>query len=47
MAHFHRICYGKRDLKYVYVGEVLEFIKMNFRGIKSEFDAKKASFRGL
>ena len=45
MAHFHGICHGNCDL--TYVGGVLEFIKLDFRGLNSQFDVKNADFRGL
>ena len=31
----------------VYVGGVLELRKLDFRGLKGQFDVKKANFRGL
>ena len=45
MAHFHGICHGNCDLSYV--GGVLEFIKLDFRGLNSQFNVKNANFRGL
>ena len=30
-----------------YVGGVLEFKKLDFRGLNSQFDVKNANFRGL
>ena len=45
MAHFHGICHGNCDLSYV--GGVLEFIKLDFRGLKCQSDVKKVNFRGL
>ena len=44
-AHFHRICHGNCVL--VYVGGVLEFRKLDFRGLKGQFDGKKPNFREL
>ena len=31
----------------MYVGGILEFRKSDFRGLKGQFDVKKANFRGL
>ena len=31
----------------MHVGGVLELRKLDFRGLKGQFDAKKANFRGL
>ena len=31
----------------MYVGGVLEFKKLGLRGLKGQFDVKKANFRGL
>ena len=45
MIHFHGICHGKFDLRYV--GGFLEFRKLDFRGLEGQFDVKKADFRGL
>ena len=45
MIHFHGICHIKFDLRYV-VG-FLEFMNLAFRGLKGQFDVKKANFRGL
>ena len=45
MIHFHGICQGKFDLRYV--GGLLEFRKLDFRGLKGQFDVKKTNFRGL
>ena len=45
MDHFHGICHGNCDLRYV--GGVLELIKLDFRGLIGQFDVKKANFRGL
>ena len=45
MARLLGICHGNCDL--TYVGEILEFIKLCFRGLIGQFDAKMANFRGL
>ena len=45
MVHFHGICHRKFDL--TYVGWFLEFKKLDFMGLKGQFDVKKANFRGL
>ena len=45
MIHFHGICHGKFDLRHV--GGFLEFKKLDFRGLKAQFDTKQANFRGL
>ena len=45
MARFLGICHGNCDLRYV--GEVLEFRKLDFRGLIGQFDVKMANFRGL
>ena len=45
MAHFNEICHGNWALKYV--GAILELRKLHFRGLKGQFDVKKANFRGL
>ena len=42
--HFHGICHEKFDLRYV--GGFLEFKKLDFRGLKGQFDVKNANFRG-
>ena len=44
MAHFYEVCHGNCALRYV--GGVLEFRKLYFRGPKGQFDVKKANFRG-
>ena len=44
-AHFHRICHGNCVL--VYVGGVLEFRKLDFRGLKGQINVKKTNFREL
>ena len=45
MTHFLGICHGNCALRYA--GGVLEVKKLDFRGLKGQFDAKKANFRGL
>ena len=45
MTHFHGIFYGKCAVRYV--GGVLEFLKLYFRGLISQFDVKNANFMGL
>ena len=45
MTQFHGICHGNYALRYV--GGVLMLKKLNFRGLKGQFDVKKANFRGL
>ena len=45
MAHFHGICHGNCDLKYI--GLILEFRKLDFRGLIRQFNVKMANFRGL
>ena len=45
MANFHRICHGNCVLEYV--GGDLEFRELDFRGLKGQFDVKKAKFREL
>ena len=45
MAHFHGIGHGNCALSYV--EGVLELRKLDFRGLKGQFDVKKANFRGL
>ena len=45
MASFHGLCHGNCAL--MYVGGVLELKKLIFRGLKGQFDVKKANFRGL
>ena len=44
MIHFHGICHGKRDLRYV--GGFLEFKKLEFRGLKGQFNANKGAMLG-
>ena len=45
MTHFH----GKyrENCVLINVGAVLEFRKLDFKGLKGQLDFKKASFRGL
>ena len=45
MTQFHGIFHGNCTLRYV--GGVLMIIKLNFRGLKGQFDVKKANFRGI
>ena len=45
MARFLGICHENCDLRYV--GEVLEFRKLDFRGLIVQFDVKMDNFRGL
>ena len=45
MAHFHGLCH--RNCTQRYVGGILELRKLDFRGLKGQFDVKKANFRGL
>jgi hypothetical protein len=45
MAHFHGLCH--RNCAQRYVGGILELRKLDFRGLKGQFDVKKANFRGL
>ena len=45
MTYFHGICYGNCALKYV--TEVLVLRKINFGGLKGQFNVIKANFRGL
>ena len=45
MAYFHGMCHGNCALRYV--GGILELRKLDFRGLKGQFDVKKANFRGL
>ena len=44
MTHFLGICHGNCALRYA--GGVLEVKKLHFRGLKGQFDAKKANFGG-
>ena len=45
MAHFEEVCH--RNCALMYVGGVLELIKIYFRGLKGQFVVKKANFRAL
>ena len=45
MAYFLGIFHGNCDLRNV--GGVLEFRKLDFMGLKGQFDVIKANFRGL
>ena len=45
MAHFLVLCHGKCGLRYV--GGILQPRKLDFRGLKGQFDVKRANFRGL
>ena len=45
MAHFYGICHGNCALSYV--RGFLVLTKLNFGGLKGQFDVKKAKFRGL
>ena len=45
MAYFLGIIHGNCDPRNV--GGVLEFRKLDFWGLKGQFDVKKANFRGL
>ena len=45
MAHFHGI--GHVNCALSYVEGVLELKKLDFRGLKGQFDVKMANFRGL
>ena len=49
MAHFHGVCHMNCALtkSLRYVGGALVLIKLDFRGLKGQFDVKKANFRGL
>ena len=38
MAHFHVLCHGNHALRYV--GGVLEYRKLDLRGLKCQFDVK-------
>ena len=40
MVRFHEVCDGNCALKYI--GIVLEVRKIDFRGLKNQFDVKKA-----
>ena len=41
MAHFHVVCHGNHALRYV--GGVLEYRKLDLRGLKGQFDVKRAN----
>ena len=45
MGHFYGICHENCSLRYV--GGILELMKLEIRGLNSQFDVKKANFRGL
>ena len=45
MAHFYGIYHGNCALSYV--RGFLVLTKLNFGGLKGQFDVKKANFRGL
>ena len=45
MTHFHDLCHGNYGL--MYIEEILELRKLHFWALKSQFDVKKAHFRGL
>ena len=45
MAHFLELGHGNCVLRYV--GGALELRKLDFKGIKGQFNVKKANFRGL
>ena len=45
MTHFHGLCHGKCALSYV--EGILKQRKLDFRGLKGQFDVKKANFMGL
>ena len=45
MVHFHRMCHDNCALKYVQ--GILELRKVYFKGLKGQFDVKKANFGGL
>ena len=45
MAYFYGLCHRNCALRYI--GGVLELRKLDFRGLKGQFDVKKANFRGL
>ena len=45
MAHFHGLCHRNCALRYI--GGVLELRKLDFRGLKGQFDVKGANLRGL
>ena len=45
MTHFHGLCHWKCALRYV--AGIIEHRKLDFMGLKRQFDVKKANFRGL
>ena len=45
MTNFHELCHGNCALRDI--GEFLMLEKLGFRGLKGQFDVKKAYFRGL
>ena len=45
MAHFLGLCHGNCGLRYI--GGIFQPIRLGFRGVKGQFDVKKANFRGL
>ena len=45
MTHFHELCHRNCVLRYVRA--ILKLIKLNFRGLKGQFDVKKVNLRGL
>ena len=45
MTHFHELCHGNCVLRYV--GGILVVIKLDFRGLKGQFDVKYSNFWGL
>ena len=45
MNHFNELCHRNCDIRYI--RGILEIIKLDFRGIKEQLDAKNVNFRGL
>ena len=45
MTYFHELCHGNCALRYV--GGILRVKKLDFRGLKCQFEVKRASFKGL
>ena len=45
MANFLGLCHENCGLRYI--GGIFDPIKLVFRGVKGQFDVKKANFRGL
>ena len=45
MTYFQGLCHGNCALGYV--ERILQLRKLDFRGLKGQFDVKKANFRGL